>query len=340
MKSEIRSFEIRAVEDRYQISGIAAAYNVRSKNLGGFIEVIASGAFSRSLKAGVDVKCLFNHDPSKILGRTKSGTLKLSDSPEGLRFVCQLDKSNTDHQAVFASVKRGDVNECSFAFLVPDGGDTWQDGAKDDDGNPCRLRVLKDVDLMDVSVVTYPAYAKGTSASARNATQHDSETEAWRNRVKNRLKELDRLFENGEKRRQDEARAAMHGYVAARLEKIAANERQMAGEDVVALGRKLREALREEGLVYSCHDSESCVGIDPFEDEENCGYRYLYGVADDGSVALVDESRTRVRHQWTSDEVSSIRQGRDDFETAKRMRSAAGIFHAEIDSLGFFIDRS
>ena len=161
--------EVRATKD-FALEGRAASYGVRSQNLGGFVEQIALGAFTKSLGSGADVRCTFNHDPNHVLGRTKSGTLQLTDSATGLDFRCQLDKGNSYHRDVYAAVKRGDIDQCSFAFTVPDGGDEWQEnGATDDAGKRCHLRTLRNVNLVDVSAVTYPAYnASGaTQVSAR-----------------------------------------------------------------------------------------------------------------------------------------------------------------------------
>jgi len=160
-KRSIAGVELRAAAD-FCLVGTAAAYNVNSSNLGGFIERIKPGAFTRSLKTA-DVKCLFNHDSNCILGRCKSGTLVLTDTPTGLDFRCQLDTTNQSHVDIYSAVRRGDIDQCSFAFIprkvvFPDG-----------DVNGIPLRTLVDVDLQDVSVVTYPAYPNGTNAQARAA---------------------------------------------------------------------------------------------------------------------------------------------------------------------------
>ncbi len=169
MKQEIRSFELRAAAgDDFALEGTAVSYDCLSQDLGGFRERIMPGAFARSIKAGADVKCLLNHDANVVLGRTKSGTLTLQDSNSGLRFRCQLDRSNSAHQNVFQMVKRRDLSECSFAFVVPQGGDAFDEVTQG--GQRVMRRTIKDADLRDVSVVTYPAYnAKGsTSVDARS----------------------------------------------------------------------------------------------------------------------------------------------------------------------------
>lgn len=170
--------------DEFALVGYAALYNSLSKNFGGFREMIAPGTFQRSINRGADVKALFNHQPDNILGRTKSGTLHLESDSRGLKFRCDLDKRQSRHQDLHAAVQRGDVDECSFAFTVARGGEDWmENGCEDDDtGEKCYMRTLKDVDLMDVSVVTYPAY-DGTSAGARaqmrSRADYSAETITW-----------------------------------------------------------------------------------------------------------------------------------------------------------------
>src|SRR5579862_5746641 len=126
INADLRAVDQVDDEDVLELYGTAAAYNSLSKDLGGFREVIRPGAFKRALDngghglEGEDVKCLFNHDFNHVLGRTSNGTLKLSDSPEGLRFRCQLDPNQQAHRDLHASIKRGDINECSFAFSIAD----------------------------------------------------------------------------------------------------------------------------------------------------------------------------------------------------------------------------
>jgi uncharacterized protein len=163
---ELRSFgstmELRAADSDFSISGMAVAYNVRSAPIGGqFIEMVAPGAFIDTLRAD-DQVCCFNHEASQILGRKKAGTLALEDSPVGLKFRCQLDRSNPTHLSVYAAIKRGDVDGCSFQFSVPDGGDQWQQNGD------MPLRTLRRAKLFELGPVVFPAYPQGTSVNARD----------------------------------------------------------------------------------------------------------------------------------------------------------------------------
>jgi hypothetical protein len=150
------------------LRGYAACFNTKSHPLpAGFTETIAPGAFKDSLAAGDDVVCTFNHSVDHVLGRTKSGTLRMAETAKGLAFQCQLDKNQTAHRDLHSSIKRGDIADCSFAFTVPDDGDIFGYGT-DENGQRCILRTLRSVKLIDVSVVTHPAY-RGTSVDARAA---------------------------------------------------------------------------------------------------------------------------------------------------------------------------
>ncbi len=149
--------------DELSLIGYASVYNSESEDLGGFREKVMPGAFSRSIREGADVKCLMNHDPSLVLGRVKNGTLKLEEDAHGLRFRCMLPPTQTGRD-LYALVKRGDIDSCSFAFIPKD--QSWED-VRSENGDLYASRKLMDVDLLDVSAVTNPAYPS-TSLSARS----------------------------------------------------------------------------------------------------------------------------------------------------------------------------
>jgi HK97 family phage prohead protease len=154
----------------FKLEGTACSYNALSKDLGGFVERIAPGAFSRSLASGEDVICTFNHSPDKVLGRLKNGTLKLKDSPDSLNFSCQLNRDSQEHRDLYSSVKRGDISERSFAFAIDNDGGRGEEfeDVRDASGNRTTLRTITAAHLFDVSAVTNPAYGNGaTNVNAR-----------------------------------------------------------------------------------------------------------------------------------------------------------------------------
>src|SRR5208282_1875589 len=91
--------------DEMAIEGYAARFNQQSKDLGGFRETVAPGAFTNALASNPDIRCLYNHDANRVLGRTTSGTLTLSQDENGLKFRCQLDPNNQEHRNLHSSIK-------------------------------------------------------------------------------------------------------------------------------------------------------------------------------------------------------------------------------------------
>jgi len=145
----IAEFEIREDEMGMTFEGYAAIFDSPSEPLP-FIERIKRGAFNRSLKqARNDIKLLWNHDTSAVLGSTRAGTLRLAEDDKGLKVTATLPNTSNGRDAAVL-LKRGDVDSMSFGFSVPAGGDTWnQEGTE---------RTLKSVRLHEVSIVAFPAY--------------------------------------------------------------------------------------------------------------------------------------------------------------------------------------
>lgn len=151
--------ELRAIEDDKQmrVVGHAAVFDQLSEELWGFRETIKPGAFAKTIKKD-DVRALWNHDPNFVLGRNRSGTLKLREDDKGL--VSEIDFPDTPlARGFFQSIKRGDVDQMSFGFQ------TITDQWRTVDGGT--VRELVEVDLFDVSPVTFPAYPQ-TDVSARS----------------------------------------------------------------------------------------------------------------------------------------------------------------------------
>lgn len=145
--------------DGNRVIGYAAVYGPMSEDLGGFREIVANTAFERSIKDGVDVRALIGHDDSMVIGRMSAGTLRLRSDERGLGV--EIDLPDTSYARDLRELlKRGDISQMSFAFSVPDGGDSWGPGS---DGVK-RLRTLNDVNLHEVSVVAVPAYPDTTAA--------------------------------------------------------------------------------------------------------------------------------------------------------------------------------
>lgn len=141
---ERRAFcEVRTQARR--IEGYAAIFDSEAR-LGGFVETIAPGAFRAALSE--DIVALLDHDVGKVLGRTRSGTLRLFEDSKGLGFSLDLPDTQAGRD-VETLAARGDLGGMSFGFSVPKGGDSWR-------GNK---RTLSEISLKEISIVqAWPAY--------------------------------------------------------------------------------------------------------------------------------------------------------------------------------------
>lgn len=153
---ERRSAPLEVRTKGRRLEGYAALYGVRA-SIGGQPEEIRQGAFTGSLASGQDVLALVDHDPHRLLARTRSGTLRLGQDQTGLHFDLDLPDT-TEGRDLLALADRGDLGGMSFGFTVAPGGETRSNG----------VRWLEALRLHEISVVmAFPAY-EGTSVAARS----------------------------------------------------------------------------------------------------------------------------------------------------------------------------
>lgn len=144
-----RRFSVGAVVEGRQLVGLAAPFGAETR-IGDFREVIAPGAFARTLSENPDILALVDHDPGKVLGRTRSGSLELRETAEGLEYRLTLPDTGAGND-LRALAKRNDLGGVSFGFHVLR--DSW---AGD-------LRTLHEVELHEISIVqAHPAYPTTT----------------------------------------------------------------------------------------------------------------------------------------------------------------------------------
>lgn len=157
------SVEVRDDDNGLRFRGHAAVFN-QEVDFGFMREVVAPGAFAKTIKDGADVRFLFNHDPSTVMARTSVGSLDLSEDDDGLSVEARLDPDDLDTQRLVPKLRSGNVSQMSFGFSVVKDEMTEDE----DDENP--LRTLRELELFDVSPVTFPAY-EGTDGGLRAAFQ-------------------------------------------------------------------------------------------------------------------------------------------------------------------------
>ncbi|MCP5165587.1 MAG: HK97 family phage prohead protease [Pseudomonadales bacterium] len=167
-----------------KLTGYAAVFNSLSVDLGGFRELIAPGAFTRTLADRHPIFAVHHHDMADLLGSTRSGTLKLTEDRTGLYFELTLPGSSLGRD-IHELVQRGDLATMSFSFTVNgSAGEEWRDAP-----NGQIERVLRDVSLREISTVALPAYPS-TNVAARSAVAVNplpTSNSAVRNRMMKRV---------------------------------------------------------------------------------------------------------------------------------------------------------
>ena len=161
---ERRSASISSINvDTRTVEGYAIVFNSQSEDLG-FREVIAPSAVTEDTINTSDVFCLFNHNPEKVLARSKygEGSLSLTLDEKGLKYSFEVPNTELGNE-LLEHVRRGEIDGSSFAFIVSseDGSEVWENI------NGTTHRTIKKIEcLCDVSPVWTPAYS-ATSVSAR-----------------------------------------------------------------------------------------------------------------------------------------------------------------------------
>ena len=164
LKNQVRSIgklQTRADNnetDEMKISGYFVVFNSETKLFENYYEEISDKAF-KDIDL-TDIRALADHDTAKVLGRTKSQTLSLSVDEKGLFGEITINKNDSEAVNLYERVKRGDIDQCSFGFNILDETmDTRADGST--------KWTITEIELFEVSVVTFPAYAD-TAVEARS----------------------------------------------------------------------------------------------------------------------------------------------------------------------------
>lgn len=156
-RCRVQRVEMRADDGKMTVAGYAAVFYEEADIGGWYREVIAPGAFAKTIQAQ-DVRAFFGHDRGRVLGRKSAGTLRLQEDAKGL-FV-EIDLPDTsDGRDARTLIDRGDISGMSFGFEVVR--QEW-----DETGDVAKRTILEVV-LEEVSIVSMPAY-DGTSIALRS----------------------------------------------------------------------------------------------------------------------------------------------------------------------------
>ena len=180
-RSLVSDLKTRAKDnDEKVIEGYFAVFNSETELWQGAYEEISPEAFNKTL--GNDIRALINHDTGLVLGRNKSNTLELKVDSHGLWGSIKINPNDTDAVNLYERVKRGDVDQCSFGFNIIDESTEYRD-----DGSV--KWTLRQVDLHEVSVCTFPAYSDtGVQARKKDVEQYKQrQLELRKQKLKERL---------------------------------------------------------------------------------------------------------------------------------------------------------
>lgn len=157
--AEVRSLdgmEVRAASEGQKLEGVALRFGSRSRDLGGFVEEFGAGAFGASLETD-DLRVIWQHDRRCVFGRVRAGTARVWEADGAVRYEATPPDAQWARDAM-ESIRRGDVNQNSFAFRVEKGGEKWErrDGQL--------VRTVTKARLIEVGPQTNAAYEDTTVA--------------------------------------------------------------------------------------------------------------------------------------------------------------------------------
>jgi HK97 family phage prohead protease len=168
-----------------RFGGHAALFNTRTAignpRTVGFYESVAPGAFTKTL-GETDARFLIDHSSYHVVSRASAGTLTLSQNTRGLHTDSALDQRLSYVNDLMANLDNGNIRGMSFGFQVMK--DDWaEEEERSAAGDPFKVevRTIREVKLIEVSAVTFPAYEEtdaGLRFSLVPALRHRGDVDA------------------------------------------------------------------------------------------------------------------------------------------------------------------
>jgi HK97 family phage prohead protease len=131
-----------------QFSGYASMFNIED-HAG---DIIVPGAFSRTLSKNSTVKMLWQHDPEEPIGYFT----ELREDKQGLFVRGQILLDVERGKEAYTLIKKGALDGLSIGFHAKD---YFYEGQK---------RCITDLDLWEISIVTFPANYKATITDVKS----------------------------------------------------------------------------------------------------------------------------------------------------------------------------
>lgn len=154
MKFLTSHIEIKSLEENGDISGYASVFNVRD----GYNDVTLRGAFAKAVSnfnKGIRPKLLWQHDATVPIGVIE----EMYEDDHGLFIKCKLLLEISKAKEVYALLKNGAIDGFSIGYKI-------------NDSYFCNgLRYLTDINLVEISVVTFPACKEAVVKDVKSEEQ-------------------------------------------------------------------------------------------------------------------------------------------------------------------------
>ena len=155
MRVEVRNKSV--ILDGYVNAVARDSKPMLDENGNKFVEQITPRTFQRAIEKSEDILCLLDHEPTRKLGSTKDGNIKLFEDNIGLRAICEI----TDGE-VIEKAKEQKLRGWSFGFeAVKEHEEAVSENLK--------RRFIDEMNLFEVSIIDdkkVPCYV-GTSIETR-----------------------------------------------------------------------------------------------------------------------------------------------------------------------------
>lgn len=149
-------FDIKTIDENGIIEGYGSTFGGEPDSYG---DIIEQGAFSKSLKDhksnGTMPKILWQHDVKKPIGKWTEAV----EDKKGLHVTGRLTMDSPQAQEAYALMKDGVVDRLSIGYRLK------KYEKNEDDGT----WLLKELDLQEISIVTFPANDNATINSVKAA---------------------------------------------------------------------------------------------------------------------------------------------------------------------------
>ena len=164
-------FELKAYDDdeddeaKGMFSGYASVFG--NKDLGN--DVVVQGAFQKSIRAkgARKIKMLFQHDTKEPIGVYT----KVREDAQGLYVEGKLAMQTQKGREVYELMKMAAIDGLSVGYRVDAKGYSYDDRGK--------KRYLKQVDLMEISAVTFPMNPKARVSAVKGEARSVREWEGF-----------------------------------------------------------------------------------------------------------------------------------------------------------------